>query len=184
MSQLLEQHNKLIENLRKRDEIIQKSLGSINDRFGHHHHTINVNTSNIQQLHEDQVTMVARIVGYEGKACHCGDGSDHLSDLSYGEPVATSSSHSFPDCLTSSPLPIPAPVPHVTGHTGDKPLFTGPVLVEYIVAPCPMYQHFPGQEQVGFFQNVPNDVTSTSQLSTLWEHLKSTGPCDQSVPNQ
>ena len=54
--------------------------------------------------------------------------------------------------------------------TGDRPPFTDPVLVEYIVVPCPMYQHFPGQEQVEFFQNVPNNVTSTFQLSTLWEH--------------
>ena len=90
MSQLLEQHNKLIENLRKRDEIIQKSLSSINKWFGHHRHTINGNTANIQQLHEDQVAMVTRMVGYEEKACHCGDGSDRLSDLSYGEPVKTS----------------------------------------------------------------------------------------------
>ena len=54
--------------------------------------------------------------------------------------------------------------------TGDRPLFTDPVLVEYIVVLCPMYQHFPGQEQVEFFQNVPNNVTSTSQLSTSWEY--------------
>ena len=51
--------------------------------------------------------------------------------------------------------------------TGDRPLFTDPVLVEYIVVPCPMSQHFPRQEQVEFFQNVPNNVTRTSQLSTL-----------------
>ena len=51
--------------------------------------------------------------------------------------------------------------------TGDRPLITDPVLVEYIVVPCPMYQHFPGQEQVEFFQNVPNNVTSSLQLSIL-----------------
>ena len=74
---------------------------------------------------------------------------------------------------------------HVTMiNTRDRPLFTDPVLVEYNVVPCPMYQHFPGQEQAGFFQNVPNNVTGTFQLSTLWEHLKSTGSCDQNVPNQ
>ena len=38
MSQLLDQHNKLIENLWKRDDIIQKSLSSIDDWFGHHQH--------------------------------------------------------------------------------------------------------------------------------------------------
>ena len=57
-------------------------------------------------------------------------------------------------------------------YTGDRPLFTDPVLVEYIVVPCSMYQHFPGQEQVKFFQNVPNNVTSTFQLSTLWEYCE------------
>ena len=115
MSQLLDQHNKLIENLRKRDGVIQKSLSSINDRFGRHCHTINGNTADIQQLHEDQVAMVVRMVGYEEKACHCGNGSDCLSDLSYGEPVKTlSSGPSFPGCLSPSPVPVPAlvtPVP-------------------------------------------------------------------------
>ena len=195
MSQLLEQHNKLIENLRKRDNIIQKSLSSIDNQFGCHRHSINAHSSDIQQLHEDQVVIVARMVGYEERACHCGEGSDRLSDLSYGEPVKTSSSGpSFPGCSTPSPLPIPVPVSHIEGqdvglpsslesssdkendipgsHTGDRPLFTDPVLVEYIVVPCPMYQHIPGQEQVEFFQNVPNNVTSTFQLSTLWEYCE------------
>ena len=84
MSQLLEQHNRLIENLRKRDEIIQKSLSSIDNRFGRHHHTINTHSGDLQQLHEDQVAIVTRMVGYKEKVCHCGDGSDCLSDLSYG----------------------------------------------------------------------------------------------------
>ena len=34
MSQLLDQHNKLIENLRKRDEIIQKKFDALDDRLG------------------------------------------------------------------------------------------------------------------------------------------------------
>ena len=34
MSQLLDQHNKLIENLRKRDDIIQKKFGALDDRLG------------------------------------------------------------------------------------------------------------------------------------------------------
>ena len=34
MSQLLDQHNKLIENLRKRDEIIQKKFNALDDRLG------------------------------------------------------------------------------------------------------------------------------------------------------
>ena len=34
MSQLLDQHNKLIENLRKRDDIIQKKFDALDDRLG------------------------------------------------------------------------------------------------------------------------------------------------------
>ena len=34
MSQLLDQHNKLIENLRKRDEIIQKKFDALDDQLG------------------------------------------------------------------------------------------------------------------------------------------------------
>ena len=117
MSQLLDQHNKLIENLRKRDDIIQTSLSSIDDHFGRHRHTINKNTANIQQLHEDQVAMVTRMVRYKEKVCHCGDRSDRLSDLSYGEPVKTlSSGPSFPSRSSPSPLPIPAPVAPVSGQ--------------------------------------------------------------------
>jgi hypothetical protein len=35
-----------------------------------------------------------------------------------------------------------------------------------------MYQHFAGQENVEFFQNVLNNVATTSQLSTLWKHCE------------
>ena len=122
MSQLLDQHNKLIENLRKRDEIIQKSLSAIDDQFGCHHHIINGDTTDIQQLHEDQVAMIARMVGYEERACHCGDGSDRLSNLSYGEPVKMSSSGpSFPGRLSPSPLPIPALVTSIPGQDVGLP---------------------------------------------------------------
>ena len=34
MSQLLDQHNKLIENLKRRDDIIQKKFDALNDRLG------------------------------------------------------------------------------------------------------------------------------------------------------
>ena len=34
MSQLLDQHNKLIDNLRRRDEIIQKKFDALDDRLG------------------------------------------------------------------------------------------------------------------------------------------------------
>ena len=34
MSQLLDQHNKLIDNLKKRDNIIQKKFNALDDRLG------------------------------------------------------------------------------------------------------------------------------------------------------
>ena len=34
MSQLLDQHNKLIENLKRRDEIIQKKFDALDSRLG------------------------------------------------------------------------------------------------------------------------------------------------------
>ena len=34
MSQLLDQHNKLVKNLRKRDEIIQKKFNALDNRLG------------------------------------------------------------------------------------------------------------------------------------------------------
>ena len=90
---------------------------------------------------------------------------------------------SFPEGQSPEPVPVPLPTTSVTdpdvplspsspsdSDTGDKPPFTDPVHVEYIVVPCPMYLHFPRQEQVEFFQNVPNNVTSTFQLSTLWKY--------------
>ena len=34
MSQLLDQHNKLIDNLKRRDDIIQKKFNALDDRLG------------------------------------------------------------------------------------------------------------------------------------------------------
>ena len=34
MSQLLDQHNKLIDNLKRRDDIIQKKFDALDDRLG------------------------------------------------------------------------------------------------------------------------------------------------------
>ena len=34
MSQLLDQHNKLIENLKRRDDIIQKKFDALDDQLG------------------------------------------------------------------------------------------------------------------------------------------------------
>ena len=54
--------------------------------------------------------MVNRMTGYEEKACHCGEDSECLSHLSYGEPpVASSSDPSFPSEGSSQPIPVPLP---------------------------------------------------------------------------
>ena len=54
--------------------------------------------------------MVNRMTGYEEKACHCGEDSDCLSHLSYGEPlVALSSGPSFPSEGLPQPIPVPPP---------------------------------------------------------------------------
>ena len=62
----------------------------------------------IKQIVEDQVCMVNRMTGYEEKACQCGEDSERLSNLSYGEPpVASSSGPSFPSEGSPQPLPVP-----------------------------------------------------------------------------
>ena len=52
--------------------------------------------------------MIQRMTGYEEKACHCGEDSEHLSQLSYEEPpVALLSGPSFPGEGSPQPIPIP-----------------------------------------------------------------------------
>ena len=63
--------------------------------------------------------MVTWMVGYEERACHCSDDSEHLSNLSYGEPAVASSS-SFPS--GTSPIPIPVPAPSTSLPASDIPL--------------------------------------------------------------
>ena len=54
--------------------------------------------------------MVQRMTGYEGKACHCGEDSDRLSNLSYAKPpVASSSGPSFPSGGSPQSIPVPPP---------------------------------------------------------------------------
>ena len=65
--------------------------------------------------------MVKRMTGYEEKACHCGEDSERLSQLSYQEPpVASSSGPSFPS--GESPQPIPVPPPTVGGADPEFPI--------------------------------------------------------------
>ena len=124
-------------------------------------------SSNLQQLHNDQIAIVAKMVGYKEKVCHCGEESEHLSNLSHGKPevAPSSSAPSFPDGQSPVPIPIPPPTTGVpaaelslpssetsdSDNTGDKPPLIDQVHVEYIVVPCPVYLHFPRQEQVKFF---------------------------------
>ena len=64
--------------------------------------------------------MVKRMTGYEEKACHCGEDSERLSQLSYQDPpVASSSGTSFPG--EGSPQPIPVPPPAVVGDGPEFP---------------------------------------------------------------
>ena len=61
------------------------------------------------------------MTGYEEKACHCGEDSGRLSQLSYQEPpVASSSGTSFP--RGESPQPIPIPLPAVGGADSELPV--------------------------------------------------------------
>ena len=54
--------------------------------------------------------MVNRMTGYEEKACRCGEDSECLSHLSYGEPpVVSSSGPSFPSEGSPQPLAVPLP---------------------------------------------------------------------------
>ena len=108
-------YQQLVDNLKKRDNIIQGQMDRLEARLGCHRHDIEGHQRDINQLSEDQVSMVTRMVGYEVKACHCGDDSDHLSNMSYGEPaIASGSSHpSFHGAPSPSPVPIPPPVSSV-----------------------------------------------------------------------
>ena len=61
--------------------------------------------------------MVQRMTGYEEKACHCGEDSGRLSQLSYVEPpVALSLGPLFPSSGSPEPIPVPAPTVGVAGQ--------------------------------------------------------------------
>ena len=65
--------------------------------------------------------MVNRMTGYEEKACHCGEDSGRLSQLSYQEPpVASPSGPSFPGGGSAEPIPVPPPA--VGGDDPELPV--------------------------------------------------------------
>ena len=94
---LISNYQALVESLRKRDDIVQKQFDRQDTWLARHRKYLDNHQEDIKQIVEDQVCMVQRMTGYEEKACRCGEDSEHLSQLSYGEPlVASSSGPSFP----------------------------------------------------------------------------------------
>ena len=100
----------MVESLKKRDDIVQKQFDCQDVWLARHRKHLDNHQEDIKQIVEDQVCMVHRMTGYEEKACHCGEDSGSLSQLSYQEPpVASSSGSRFPG--EGSPQPIPVPLP-------------------------------------------------------------------------
>ena len=101
----------LVESLKKRDNIIQKQFDRQDAWLACHCLDIKGCQQDINQHTEDQVKIIARMSTYEERACHCGSNSEHLSNMSYGEPlVAGSLGFLFQGGkLSSHPLPIPPP---------------------------------------------------------------------------
>ena len=118
---LISNYQGLVESLRKRDDIVQKQFDRQDNRLARHWKYLDNHQEDIKQIVEDQVCMVTRMTGYEEKACRCGEDSERLSQLSYGEPpVASSSGPSFPS--GDSPQPIPVPPPTVGGAGPEVPV--------------------------------------------------------------
>ena len=113
-------YQQLVDNLKKRDNIVQGQMDRLEARLSRHRCDIEGHQRDIDQLLEDQVVMVTRMVSYEEKACRCGDHSDRLSDMSYGEP-AVAAGPSFRGALSPSPVPIPPPVPSIQAQDVTVP---------------------------------------------------------------
>ena len=118
---LISNYQVLVESLRKRDNIVQKQFNRQDNRLARHRKYLDNHQEDIKQIIDDQVCMVKRMTGYEEKACRCGEDSERLSQLSYGEPpVALSSGPSFPS--EGSLQPIPIPPPSVGGANPEVPM--------------------------------------------------------------
>ena len=101
----------LVGSLRERDSIVQKEFDHHNARLVRHRTDIVGCQRDINQHTEDQVKIISCMETFEEKACHCGSNCDHLSEMSYGEPLVAGSSGSlFPSGESFIPLPIP-PLP-------------------------------------------------------------------------
>ena len=113
---LITNYQALVESLKKRDDIVQKQFDRQDVRLARHRKYLDNHQEDIKQIVEDQVCMVNRMTGYEEKACHCGENSERLSQLSYEEPpVASLSGPSFPGGGSPQPIPIPLPAAVVAG---------------------------------------------------------------------
>ena len=100
----------MVESLKKRDDIVQKQFDRQDTWLARHWKYLDNHQEDIKQIVEDQVCMVKRMTGYEEKACHCGEDSGRLSQLSYVEPpVASSSGPLFPSGGSPQPIPVPPP---------------------------------------------------------------------------
>ena len=118
---LITNYQALVGSLRKRDDIVQKQFDRQDNWLARHRKYLDNHQEDIKQIVEDQVCMVKRMTGYEEKACHCGEDSGRLSQLSYMEPpVALSSGPSF--LSEGSPEPIPVPPPSVGGAGPEFPI--------------------------------------------------------------
>ena len=62
-------YQQLVDNLKKRDNIVQGQMDRLEARLGRHHRDIEGHQRDIDQLSEDQVSLITRIVGFEEKAC-------------------------------------------------------------------------------------------------------------------
>ena len=92
--------------------MVQNQFDCQDNRLARHRKYLDNHQEDIKQIMDNQVCMVKRMTGYEEKACRCGEDSERLSQLSYGEPpVASLSGPSFP--IEGSPQPIPVPPPTV-----------------------------------------------------------------------
>ena len=117
---LISNYQALVESLRKRDDIVQKQFDRQDNWLARHRKYLDNHQEDIKQIVKDQVCMVKRMTGYEEKACHCGEDSGCLSQLSYQEPlVASSSGPSFPG--EGSPKSIPVPPLTVGGADPEFP---------------------------------------------------------------
>ena len=109
---LITNYQALVESLKKRDNIVQKQFDRQDVRLARHCKYLHNHQEDIKQIVVDQVCMVNRMTGYEEKACRCGEDSERLSQLSYGDPLVALSSVSRRLSTRSRSIPnLSLPIP-------------------------------------------------------------------------